>query len=100
MKKQKLLERDIQQSVVSFARRQGITAHKFSSEARRNVPDYIFLFNGRTYFIEFKATGKKARDGQLREIGKLRVAGFPVDVADDIAFGKRLVLAFKHDQLV
>lgn len=91
-----MLERDIQKSVVSFARRQGVIAHKFSSEARRNVPDFIFFFKGRTYFIEFKATGQTARDGQIKEIKKLIAAGFDVDVVDDISFGKFLIRVFKE----
>ena len=95
-----MLERDIQQSVVSYARRQGLIAHKFSSEARRNVPDYMFLFEGRTYFIEFKATGKTARDGQKKEIKTLLSAGFNVDVVDDIQFGKTLIRLFKIDALI
>lgn len=95
-----MLERDIQNSVVSFARRIGVIAHKFSSEARRNVPDYLFLYDGRIYFIEFKATGKKARDGQAKEIKKLRDAGFDVDVIDDKDYGKKMISAFKANAFI
>lgn len=95
-----MLERDVQTSVVSFARRCGVLAHKFSSEARRNVPDYLFLYSGRIYFIEFKATGKEARKGQEREHQKLQNAGFRVDVCDDKGFGKQLIRAFVADALL
>ena len=96
----KFLERDIQASVVAFARRLGVIAHKFSSEARRNVPDYLFLFQGRCYFIEFKATGQTARKGQLKEHKKLRDEGFQVDVCDDKEFGRQCIRAFIADALV
>ena len=89
-----MLERDVQKSVVSYARRNDVIAHKFSSEARRNVPDYIFLFDGRIYFIEFKATGEVARKGQLKEIKKLRDAEFQVDVCDCKDFGRMLIDQF------
>ena len=92
-----MLERDIQKSVVSYARRNDVIAHKFSSEARRNVPDYIFLFDGRIYFIEFKATGQVARAGQQREINKLKAAGFKVDVCDDKSIGKLFINMFIQD---
>lgn len=96
----KFLERDIQASVVAHARRLGVVAHKFSSEARRNVPDYLFLFAGRCYFIEFKATGQKPRKGQIREHEKLRGAGFIVDVVDDKDFGRQCIRAFMADALI
>lgn len=95
-----MLERDIQQSVVSYARRQECVAHKFSSEARRNVPDYLFLFAGRLLFIEFKATGKEARAGQLREHAKLRSAGFIVYIVDCKKYGKQIINAFMQDALI
>lgn len=95
-----MLERDIQQSVVSYARRQACVAHKFSSEARRNVPDYLFLFDGRILFIEFKATGKEARAGQLKEHKKLIQAGFIVYVVDCKKYGKQVINAFMKDALI
>lgn len=95
-----MLERDVQKSVVEFARRNDVVAHKFSSEARRNVPDYLFLFNGRVLFIEFKATGKRARKGQLREINKLRRVGFFVEVCDCKAMGRSLIRAFMQNVLI
>lgn len=95
-----MLEKYVQKSVVSFARRHGVLAHKFSSEARRNVPDYVFLYDGRTYFVEFKANGKTSRAGQIREHKILRAAGFPVDVCDDKVFGRSLIRAFIADALI
>ena len=95
-----MLERDVQEKVVTRARRLGVLAHKFSSEARRNVPDYLFFYEGRTFFIEFKATGKEARKGQLKEIKKFRAAGFPVDVVDDPIDGNRLIDMFIADAFI
>jgi len=58
-------------------------AYKFSSPNRRNVPDRLVLLPFRfCFFVECKATGKKATPAQLREHERLRRLGFPVYVVD------------------
>lgn len=94
-----MLERDLQSDAVKRARQAGTLAYKFVSESRRNVPDYLFLFDGRLWFVEFKAPGKQARKAQLREHRILRSRGFIVDVIDDLnTFTQRLEL-FLFDAL-
>lgn len=57
------------------------TAYKFTSLARRNVPDRkLALPGGRTVYVECKAPGKKPTKGQEREIKRLRALGFRVEV--------------------
>ncbi len=86
-------EKDIEDAVCRYAREKyRAIAYKFTSPQRRNVPDRLFcFFNGRTMFIEFKAPGKKATEGQMREIERLRGRGHAVHVCDDVEAGKRLV---------
>lgn len=80
----RLLEKDIQAACVSWARKRGYWARKFSSPANRSVPDYLFAGtaycdgpqNALKFFTEFKAPGKKATDNQLEEQKFMRVAGW------------------------
>lgn len=76
-------ESDIEQYLCQqVALRNGI-AYKFVSPNRVNVPDRVCLMpNGCIIFIELKASGKKANDGQLREHNRIRNLGFTVNVCD------------------
>lgn len=83
-----MLEKEIEKEVCDYARKKyGAMAYKFTSPARRNVPDRIIIFpSGRIIFIEFKATGKKTTSGQNREIARLRnreQTVYIVDTVDD-----------------
>ena len=89
----------------------GGKSYHFKSPGRRNVPDFIDLYDLRkaadyvegmcdikpvtaeklvraivataVRFTECKAPGKKPRAGQLREHARLRKMGFKVDVVDE-----------------
>jgi len=55
----------------------GAQARKWKS--RRNDPDRIVLFpNGTVAFVELKRPGEEPRDGQLREMDRLRKSKFYV----------------------
>lgn len=75
--------------------RYGALALKFTSPQRKNVPDRIFLFPMNIhFFIEYKATGKKASEGQKREHKRLRDRGHHVYVVDDIDQGRKIIDAY------
>lgn len=86
-------EKDIEDPVCKYARKRfKMMALKFTSPQRRNVPDRIFLgFTGLMFFIEFKAPGKKATEGQLREHARLIGRGHRVYVCDDVDRGKEII---------
>jgi hypothetical protein len=91
-----MLEKDIEKAVCEYARKTyGAQTYKFTSPARRNVPDRIFAFPGVSkyalIFIEFKATGKKMTAGQIREATRLRECGQMVFCIDDVEEGEKLV---------
>lgn len=89
----KVLEKDIEGPVCQYARDLGWLAHKFTSPARRSVPDRIFLGpGGSVFFIEFKAPGKRVTEKQGMEIDKLQALGHRVWIADSIAEGKKIVV--------
>jgi hypothetical protein len=89
-----MLEKDVEAHLVRRVAALGGLALKFTSPARRNVPDRIVLQPGGVLtFVELKAPGKKPTAGQLREHERLRALGFRVLVLDtkdavDTAFTK------------
>lgn len=72
----------------------GGTAEKFTSPARRNVPDRIVCWPDRDWrldfkpipasacFVECKATGEEPTPAQLRDHNRRRAMGFRVYVVD------------------
>lgn len=57
----------------------GGIAYKFSSPARRNVPDRVCaLPGGRTIYVEVKAPGGRLSKGQEKEFQRLTNLGQPV----------------------
>lgn len=85
-------EKYIESEVCQHARMRGCLAYKFTSPARAAVPDRLFITpTGTVFFIEFKATGKKATPAQVREIGRLRKQGVVVLVIDNVEDGKATV---------
>jgi hypothetical protein len=94
IQRKRLLERDVQNQCVDWARKRGYWARKFSSMTQRSVPDYLFA---RTYeknfatkeryevkfACEFKAPGKKSTAAQSDEQAIMRGAGWFVFECDD-----------------
>ena len=91
----KLLEADVQEKCVEWARRRGYWARKFSSISQRSVPDYLFAketevgYADRStervkikFACEFKAPGKIPTDNQFDEMRAMREAGWRVFFAD------------------
>jgi hypothetical protein len=89
VKNNPVLEKDIERSVVEWAKRRGWWVRKFTSPARRSAPDRIFAYKGRVVFIEFKAHGKKPTPLQAKEHEDMRAAGLDVHVFDDAESAKR-----------
>ncbi len=87
------LEKVIEQKVCDFAKTKGCLAYKFTSPARRSVPDRLFIMpNHRgVFFIEFKRKGHKPTPSQEVEIQKIRKQGTMVLVIDNIEAGKTAV---------
>jgi hypothetical protein len=78
-----MLEKTVEQYLVMRVRANGGIAYKFSSPARRGVPDRLVLWpGGEAHFVEVKAPGKKPTKLQLREINTLHDLGFMALVID------------------
>jgi len=80
-----MLEKDIERKAVAAAKQLGWLSYKFSSPARRGVPDRIFLRNGTCVFVEFKRPGVKPTALQEHEMSILRRAGFIAEVASSVS---------------
>jgi hypothetical protein len=86
-----MLEKQIEKKVCDYAKSKGVMVYKFTSPAHFAVPDRMFIFNGKVWFIEFKAPGKKPTAPQTREINRLLTAGISVYVIDDVIVGKGVI---------
>ena len=72
----------IESYFVKLCKEQGLLQYKFTSPARRSVPDRLLIHNGKAVFIEFKATGAKPTVKQQAEHKKLTDAGCEVFIID------------------
>lgn len=85
-----MLEKKIEKKVTEHANEKGWASFKFASPSRSGVPDRIYLRNGETIFVEFKAPGKRPRVLQQAVIELMISKGAKVHVIDDIEKGKQL----------
>ena len=87
-----MLEKQIEAKVCEYAKAKGLLAYKFTSPARAAVPDRLFITqDGRVFFCEFKAAGKKPTEAQAREHHRLRQHKVSVFVVDNVEDGKAMV---------
>lgn len=77
-----MLERTIETAFVRAVKTAGGLAYKFTSPAQRSVPDRLIVLRGQTFFVEFKAPGRKPTPAQAREHKRIRDAGGVVYVID------------------
>lgn len=86
------LERDIERKVCQYAERKGLPNEKFTSPAKRSVPDRIFYLGmSRHFFIEFKQLGKRPTVKQAKDHERRIARGDWVFVADSVEYGKLLI---------
>ena len=85
-------EAQIEAAACRWAKEQGWLVYKFTSPARRSVPDRMFIQGGHTVFIEFKRPGGKLTEGQVREIKRLQNAGASVHVCYSVQEAKEVLL--------
>lgn len=85
-------ESDTEKKLGEFARARGCLYYKFSSPARRGVPDRLIIApNGRCLFLELKAPKKTPTALQRREIELLRGNRQFAEWTDNLEEGKRMI---------
>lgn len=87
----KVSERNIEMNVTRHAINTGWWTAKFTSPSKSGVPDRLFIKDGLTLFIEFKATGEKPRKLQVEIIKQMREKGAIVHIVDSIEQGKEVL---------
>ena len=86
----KMRESTIEKAVNKYARSLGWLAYKFTSPSNRGVPDALYIKDGLTIYVEFKAPGKQLRPLQAEVIKRFRANGAIVHVIDSIEQGKEV----------
>jgi hypothetical protein len=85
-------ESQVEAKIVAYARSKGCLVYKFSSPARRGVPDRIIIApGGKVLFLEIKRPGKHPTELQMREMRLLREQGCNADWVSNAEDGKRWV---------
>ncbi len=88
MKPRPMLERDVESKIGDFAKKRGCLYYKFTSPAKRAVPDRMIITpEGVIGFLEIKAQGKKPTALQRIEIERLQVQGCTADWCDTVEKG-------------
>ena len=78
------LEKHLEQAIRRWCKDNGYLIYKFTSPAKRNVPDRIVVApGGKVAFIELKRKGNKPTDGQAVEIFRLVEQGANANWFDD-----------------
>lgn len=91
--KGELLEKDVRDPSVRYAKHKGVF-HKrmhFGQGAARGWPDDLFIDNGKHVWIEFKRPGGVATELQLKIHAEMRLAGCTVYVVDTAEWFKRVL---------
>jgi len=89
------LEKDVEKRICDRAKSKGYLAYKFTSPARRSVPDRMFINrHGFIFFMELKRLGEKPTPSQLREHATLRNNGALVFVVDNKEQGYQIIDQF------
>jgi hypothetical protein len=86
-----VLEKQIEAKVCDYAKECGLGVYKFTSPARAAVPDRMFIYKGRVFFIEFKREGQKPTPAQEREHNRMRQHQINVFVVDSVGIGKSTI---------
>lgn len=87
----RVLEKQIEARVCDYAKTKNVLAYKFTSPARAAVPDRMFIYKGRVFFIEFKREGQKPTAAQEREHHRLRQHQINVFAVDSVEQGKSTI---------
>lgn len=92
-----MLERDIEGYARDRCKEIGAMFEKFTSPARRFVPDRIITYHGVIIFVEFKVPGKKPSEAQARDHKRREDNGATVLVIDSCEQVDKLIKRLQSD---
>lgn len=88
------LEKKLEKRATDVAKAHGFHTRKWASPSSRGVPDRIFIKDGDTFFVEFKAPGNTPTKLQAHEINLIKQHGgnaFFIDNIDDFKARLRIL---------
>lgn len=89
---EQMLEKEIEERVCEYAKKNGVLAYKFNSMNRASVPDRLFIdTTGYMWFCEFKRRGQTPTPAQTREHVRLQNSNVTVFVIDNVVDGKLMI---------
>jgi hypothetical protein len=91
MAKSRQREASVEGAVVQYALKRKVLTCKFTSPGNKGVPDRMFIFEGRTMFLEFKRLGERPTKLQGHWLSKLGGHGAMASWVDNVPDGKRMV---------
>lgn len=91
-----LLEKDLQDAAVRWARARDWFARRYKGPGRRSHPDYLFVRGGVVLWIEFKLPGNEPTALQWIEIREMIAHGCIVYWLDDLADFKAVLTAHER----
>jgi len=86
-----LRESEVEQPGVKFAEGRGWFVYKASSPGNTGIHDQLHHKNVVTFYIEYKAPGKKASPKQLDFARKLRAAGIVCRCIDNVPDARHFI---------
>ena len=92
---QSRLEKDIEREVTGFATSLSILQVKLNLAGQKGWPDRMYLYKGRTAFVEYKRPGEAPEPIQLHIHKLLREQDFPVFVIDNADYGITIIKRWK-----
>lgn len=84
-------EKTLEQRIVKYAESLGALTYKFVSPGHSGVPDRIFIFGGKTVFMELKTPGKKLAPLQAYQIRQIEKRGVEVHFVDSFQCAKKIL---------
>jgi Holliday junction resolvase-like predicted endonuclease len=79
-----MTEQAIQNSIVSYLKKQGYLVYKLITVSEAGVPDLIIHKQSHTFYIEVKKKGGRLSPIQKYQIAKLRKTGIDVIITDNL----------------
>lgn len=86
-----LLESRIEQKTSDYAKSLGMKTLKLNVKGNSGWPDRLYIWNGHTWYVEFKMFGQKPRLLQETVHADLRRVGAIVKVIDNLIDGRSMV---------
>lgn len=84
-------EKVLEKHLTKYAKARGVMSIKLLTPNDRGIPDRMYLYEGRTLFLELKSVGKKPTPLQKRYLNKLRDQGFLAYCVDDALSGEQAI---------